>query len=352
MLVLWKTLKSTIVAERDAKWYCLYSIDRAILGAIRVSLRISLRMTQIEFLFSERNILPLHQDNPSRRGARHFNWSGSILYAIIVVALGVSSNLFAQNEGDRPVTGEGARWYGTTGKTLPFDTAARKEITERALESAGLLEGAIDPTTYYVGPNDALTVTIWTSKTQQYNFLVTPDAKGLIETVGEVDLRGKTLAEAEVEIKKAVARVYNVNASVSLRKMREFKVNVIGAVRFPGAVTATPTTRVSEVINLAGGTLQRGNKRDVLIYREGVAQTQQTIDVDLLPYYAFADKSSNPFVLDGDIIKVNIVDPNSVVQVHGEVAEPGEFPFQPSDSISTIIKSFVWRHSKCLSRFN
>ena len=69
---------------------------------------------------------------------------------------------------------------------------------------------------------------------------ITPDAKILIETVGEVDVRGLTLAEAEAKVKRAVSSVYRVESSVSLRRMREFKVNVIGAIRFPGSLVATP----------------------------------------------------------------------------------------------------------------
>ena len=240
---------------------------------------------------------------------------------------------------DEPVSGEGPRWFGTTGRVTPFDTAGRKELTGRALESAGLLEGAIDPTKYPVGPNDGLTVTVWTTQTKFYDVLITPDAKALIPTVGEVNLRGKTLAEAEKAIQKAVSRVYSTESSVSLRKMREFKVNVIGAVRFPMAVTATPTTRVSEAIDLAGGASQKGNKREIVIIRRSDSGTKQEIPVDLLPFYAFADLDANPYVRDGDVVKVNFVDNEKIVQLYGEVVSPGEFPWREGDSISTILNA-------------
>ena len=295
-------------------------------------------MIHIKLLFSGPEILPSNETNSSRRKTHRFNRSGGFMwYVFLFASFFYVTKLFAQVEA--PVSGEGPRWFGTTGKSLPYDTSAQEALAERALATAGLLEGAIDPEQYHVGPNDILTVTIWTSRTQQYDILVTPDAKGLIQTVGEVNLMGKTLAEAEREIKKAVARVYNVDASVSLRRMREFKVNVIGAVRFPGAVTATPATRVSEVVGLAGGPLQRGNQRDILIYRRKPDGTREVIRVDLLPFFAFADLSSNQFVRDGDVIKLGIVDPDNVVQIYGEVATEGEYSFQPTDSISTIINA-------------
>lgn len=318
----------------------------AILDAIRVRIQNIGRMISINLLFSRRSVHPSQYHHmitagmikKDRTAVVRFTFPPILSLLLFTLALITTNQVHAQP--GEPVSGEGPRWFGTTGKATPYDTASRKQLSSLALESAGLLEGAIEPDEYYVGPNDALSITIWTANTKVQDVLVTPDGKALIQSVGEVNLRGKTLAEAEEAIKKAVARVYNVNASVSLRKMREFKVSIIGAVKTPTSVSATPTTRVSEVIDLAGGARPSdANKRDITIYRKVDSKNRVEIPVDLLPYYAFADYDSNPFVADGDVIKIGIVDPKKVVQIIGAVAQQGEYPWRANDSISTIINA-------------
>lgn len=241
-------------------------------------------------------------------------------------------------EGHAQVPGEGARWFGTTGKTRPYDTAALKEAQERTLESAGMMDGPINPDEYLVGPNDFLNITIWTRETQQFETIITPDAKVLIPTVGAVDVRGLTLGETAEKIRKAVSSQYRVESDVSLLKMRQFKVNVIGTVHQPGTIIATPATRVSEAIDLVGGALQRADRRHVLLYRKNTEGPRQEIPVDLLYYYAEGDLNSNPTLLDGDVIRVNILDPEKIVEISGKVNAPGEYTWHEGDSISSLLR--------------
>lgn len=260
------------------------------------------------------------------------------VFAVIVsslLLLGQSAS-YAQTG---PISGEGPRGYGQTGRSGSIDTAGRDEQRRRIEGTAGLLEQPIDPQTYRVGPNDVMSVTIWTTRTLQFDVYITPDAKVLIETVGEVDVRGLTLAEAEAKVKRAVSNVYRVESSVSLRRMREFKVNVIGAIRFPGSIVATPVTRVSEVVDLAGGVLDRGDKRNIILKRRNAAGVFTEQRIDLLPFYASGDLTANPFVSDGDVLQVKILDDMAIVQIYGEVVAPGEFTWNPNDSISTLLRA-------------
>lgn len=263
-------------------------------------------------------------DNDMRR--RHLR------LILLVLLLQPALTLRAQfAPGDEPA------WYGQTGGESPTDTTRGKDLTERALESAGLLERPIDPESYRIGPNDLVSVTIWTGRTQEHSMRVTPDAKLLIPTVGEVSVRNLTLSEAERKVRTAVARTYRVDASLALRQMREFKVNVIGAVRFRGAVTASPVTRVSEVVDLAGGVLKRGDVRNIEVIRTGADATRQVIDVDLLDFLSTGNLEANPVVSDGDVIRVNVLDERKIVRVYGEVVQPGWFSWNEEDSISTLL---------------
>jgi polysaccharide biosynthesis/export protein len=232
------------------------------------------------------------------------------------------------------VPGEGPRYPGTTGDPAAYDTTAVKAGRERTMESSALLEQPIDATQYKLGPGDQLTVSIPTAVYSQFDIPISPDAKVIIPKVGEVNLRGKTLAEGEQAIRDAVARVFKTGGvSVSLRKIRQFKVSLIGAVIYPGTVTATPATRVSEVIDLGGGASPRASKRHITIHRQG-----RVIPVDLMPFYASGDMNSNPFVEGGDVIRVGVQDPKNVITSYGALQRPGEFSFREGDSISSLIR--------------
>ncbi|MBS1913652.1 MAG: SLBB domain-containing protein [Bacteroidetes bacterium] len=235
------------------------------------------------------------------------------------------------------VPGEGPRAPGTTGDMVQYDTSGARVARERTIESASLLESPVDPAQYKLGPGDQLTIAIPSSDFRMFDLTVSPDAKIIIPRVGEVDLRGRTLADGSKLIVDRIGRVFKASdVAVSLKKIRQFKVSLIGAVIRPGTVTATPATRVSEVIDLGGGVMTTASKRSVLLRRNGKA-----MEVDLLPYYAYGDLNANPYVEGGDVIQVGVQDKKSVVAIYGAVQRPGEFPFRRGDSISSLIR-YSW----------
>ncbi len=236
-----------------------------------------------------------------------------------------------------PVTGDGPRYPGTTGDQAPYDTSGIRTSRERTNESAPLLEGPVDREHYMLGPGDQLTVGIPVAEYRIVDLTIAPDAKIIIPRVGLIDLRGRTLAEGEKLIRDAVARVFKGgDAAISLKKIRQFKVGVIGAVIRSGSVIATPATRVSEAIDLVGGVVATASKRDIKLHRNG-----KVINVDLLPYYAYGDLNANPYVDGGDVIQVGVQDKKNVVSVYGAVQRPGEFAFRQGDSISSLLR-YAW----------
>lgn len=233
------------------------------------------------------------------------------------------------------VTGEGPRHPGATGEAAPVDTSALREGRIRTEESTGLFEGPIDPDRYRVGPADQMTVSIVGTRSMQYDLEVSPDGRLLVPTVGVVDVRGKTLSQAERAVMAAASRYYSAaNVSLALRRMRKFKVHVVGAVVSPGTVVATPTTRVSEAIALAGGpSSQAENRRITVRHRDGTATS-----VDLLPFLSVGERAANPELNDGDVVQVPFQDANAIVQVFGSVQRPGEYTYRAGDSISSMLR--------------
>lgn len=229
----------------------------------------------------------------------------------------------------------GGRYFGTTGERVPYDTAGLRESRLRTIETSVLLERPVDPAVYNVGPNDILLLSIPMADARPYELPVYPDGTVVIPRIGSVAVAGLTLTTASNRIVQNLARVYRpAGASVSLRSMRQFKVSVLGDVRSPGLVVATPTTRVSEVINLAGGTNTTANRRKITLTRDGMIT-----EIDLLPFYAWGDLRSNPCLEGGDVVQIGVQDPSNVVAIYGAVNRGGEFDFHSGDSVRTMIRA-------------
>ncbi len=215
-----------------------------------------------------------------------------------------------------------------------YDTVAFQIGLERALETVGLLEKEIDPQQYIVGPDDRFLLFIFSADPVQYELFVTPDGRMVIPTVGVVDVKNKTLAEVRRIVRSAVQRVYrNAAVALALRKIRTFKVAVLGAVRKPSLVQATPADRISEVIERAGGLLNEASLRRIQLFRRDTM-----LEVDLFRFYTYGDDSQNPYLLGGDRIVVPYRYERFVFEVGGNVPNPDVFEYRPGDKLSTALR--------------
>ncbi len=215
-----------------------------------------------------------------------------------------------------------------------YDTVAFQIGLERALETVGLLEKEIDPAQYIVGPDDRFLLFIFTAEPVQYELFVTPDGRMVIPTVGVVDVREKNLLQVREMVRRAVQQVYrNAKVALALRKIRTFKVAVLGAVRKPSLVQATPADRISEAIERAGGLLNEASMRRIQLFRQDTV-----IEVDLYRFYAYGDDSQNPYLRGGDRIVVPYRYERFVFEVGGNVPNPDVFEYRPGDKLSTALR--------------
>ncbi len=217
-----------------------------------------------------------------------------------------------------------------------YDTTGQARVQQLSAESSGLLEREIDPATYILGPNDVLTISVWSSESEHLDCIVTPEGKVALPRAGVVSVKGMTLDSARQVILKQLGRVYrSANADVSLKRLRQFKVYVLGAVRVPSVVTATAADHVFDVLERAGGIIDTGSVRGIALIREGASSP---IFVDLQRYLSYGDRSANPTVLGGDRIIVPLRNGRNTIQIAGEVAGEGSFDFRESDSLSTLVR--------------
>jgi len=190
---------------------------------------------------------------------------------------------------------------GLQGAAPPKIGVSSLTPVEEQLPGGQALSRAVVADKYILGPGDGLTVNLWGEYDEKYEVRVTPDGKISLPTIGNLQVKGISLAEAEVLIESQVKRYYrNVKSGVSLTAVRVFEVLVLGEVFNPGTSLATPVKRVSEVVAQAGGVLPGGSKRYIQVRRNG----QVFATADVTAFLRQGDESLNPFLQDGDVIFV------------------------------------------------
>ena len=227
-------------------------------------------------------------------------------------------------------------YFLSRAKKGEVDTLAVQTSQKVAKETVGLLEKEINPETYILGPNDEISILILTPKPVEHNLTISPVGRILIPSVGSVDLKGKSLAQAEVLIRERIKKIYKVDdISIDLKDIRKFKVIVSGEVSKPSIVAATAVDRVSEVIERCGGLTKDASMRKIKLLR---AEDNKLVNVDLIRFFMLGDKSANPTVLGGDQIIIHPSNENQRLEIEGEVPSPGEFEFVEGDSLSTLFR--------------
>jgi len=294
------------------------------------------------------------------------------------VIRGISPRLLASLVGAALVIGwTSSLAIGQAQNQAPGNTPTDPMQQKLVPESPGLataLEGPIDARTYILGPGDKLEFDVWGSFESRVEMTVAPDGRIAAPTVGELNVAGQTLFEADslfgILAKASYPRAETVLRLVSVRRM---KASISGAVETPGTYEVSAIDRVSTLVNIAGGfmlpdeeTKQKetiseltviprsaAERRTLQQVREAKLQRAQaslrhvTItsrdgkinSVDLQRFYATGDLKCNPILKDGDVVHAPIVNREiGVVSIFGSIKSPGEYEFREGDQLRDIVE--------------
>jgi protein involved in polysaccharide export with SLBB domain len=206
------------------------------------------------------------------------------------------------------------------------------------------LEGAVDAETYVLGPGDSLLVSLTGVASYVYPTVITPEGKLFLmmpvsdleitpsaavpvfdaQPVARVHVSGMSIAEAQEKTNETASKYFrNTEIILTLMAFRKLRVSVVGDVFRAGVFTATPVTRVSEVVNWAQlqGTASRAHIE--LVRGDSVCKGVNLYDFELT-----GDPSSNPYLRDGDIIRVPSM--KKRVTVRGAVYGSGVYALRVS----------------------
>lgn len=170
---------------------------------------------------------------------------------------------------------------------------------------------------------------------------------------GVINVEGKTITEAQNEIKNKVEETLtDPDVVISLDQPRPFTIHITGDIPHPGKYVIPAQSRVDFAIfqsvtdgnrvldsraqYSASSLLSRGYSfRDIKItHKNGETQS-----ADLISYYSAGSLANNPFVRDGDLITLTKSNPdNARISVSGSVRSPFEVEFLETDTPEKLLK--------------
>ena len=121
---------------------------------------------------------------------------------------------------------------------------------------------------YTVKPGDLLSISVWKEPDLQKQTLVRPDGSFSFPLVGEVDAKGKTVADLNKTLSQRLTKfISDPVVTVSIQEIKGNKIYVIGQVNRPGEFIMNPTVDVMQALSMAGGTTPFAALGDIVILR-------------------------------------------------------------------------------------
>jgi protein involved in polysaccharide export with SLBB domain len=180
------------------------------------------------------------------------------------------------------------------------------------------VDAPIDPEQYVCGPGDVFELDFWGAQNFKLRVAVDLEGRAFVPRVGYFAVGGKSLMEARQMIREALGRYFpRVSFEVALATPRTFLVQVVGGVARPASYLARAVERVAAVVDRAGGFVTNGSRRRIEIRRRSGA----VVNADLHLFVLTGDVRYNPYVLDGDVVRVPFVEVAATIE--GAVNRPG-----------------------------
>jgi len=180
-----------------------------------------------------------------------------------------------------------------------------KERTITRITSSQVLEKEINENEYNLGPGDQLAIYILGELEFNFTSEITPEGYILIPTIGSIKISGLTLKNAKEILKSFIKQNYHSSKiEINLVGLRKFRVYVVGEIETPGTYFAQASDRVSDIIEIAGGTKSWADDTRIQVFHEN----NKVDTLNLLDFYAYGNKNNNPTLRGGDVIYIPALD--------------------------------------------
>lgn len=200
-------------------------------------------------------------------------------------------------------------------------------------------ENLATPKNYHLGPGDEVIIDIFGANQTTLRSVISPEGSINVDILGPVYLSGMTIEEANKYLKRKLAGIYGgLNRSsdgtdirLSLGQIRSIQVNVLGDVQHAGTYMVPAFSTVFHVLYLAGGVVEPGSLREIVVNRAG--KIVGTVDV-----YDFLVKGSRERDIrleEGDVVLVRPY--TCMVKIGGKVKRPMSFELKAGETLEDLL---------------
>lgn len=159
---------------------------------------------------------------------------------------------------------------------------------------------------YRLGPEDVISVNVFNQERySKQGIKVPPSGRIYLPLISDgIFVNGKTVDQVSELIKKRYDEyIIEPQVSVSLDQAGSYRYSVVGDVGTPGIRLMTRRLSVTEAVAEAGGVLQTGNKKKIVVLRKTADGTLKQIPVNLSAIYHGKEPDA-VYLLPGDQVIV------------------------------------------------
>jgi polysaccharide export outer membrane protein len=157
---------------------------------------------------------------------------------------------------------------------------------------------------YRIGEGDTLRISVWQNDDLTQDVIVRPDGAISFPLIGDVPALGLTFEQLKVSLTEHLGEfIKSPVISITLKRLGESKVIVLGQVGYPGVYAVSGKRTVLEAIALAGGFTNDAVVSSVVLIRGGLEKPQGK-RLSLNKALSGKGNSSNVFLQSEDIIFV------------------------------------------------
>jgi protein involved in polysaccharide export with SLBB domain len=231
-----------------------------------------------------------------------------------------------------------------TGYNTPYDFDQMSSSPITTLPSThGALTASIDEESYFVDAGDVFLIKIDVEGPafQIYNPMVTPDGFLFLPNVPSIYVRHQVLKEVKNKIVRTLQKVYSrAIIEAYLFQLHPIRVSIIGDLPAMQKLILFSSNRLADAVNevVFLDTLITVNQKLVSFRKIKLNRNKKVNQYDLLEYKFLSDYSQNPYLIDNDIIEIQLQDTiSNIISVEGAVINPGKFEYKQGDNLKKAL---------------
>jgi protein involved in polysaccharide export with SLBB domain len=186
---------------------------------------------------------------------------------------------------------------------------------------------------YVVGPGDGLNIDLWGAVSQRLRRVVDREGRVMLPEAGNIQVAGRNLGEVQHLVQSVLRTQFrDVEADVSLGRVRTVRVYVVGDVQRPGAYDISSLSTPLNALYAAGGPTTQGSLRTLKHYR-GKDIVQEVDVYDLLLHGIRSDVQR---LQPGDTILVPPLGP--AITIEGMVQRPAKYELRSEKTLAEALE--------------